>query len=142
MTNEHEPIKLPTWRTPLRAFEIAREASAADPTPANRSLVHRLGAILTEELGRPGKFELGQIVATPGSLTALADAGHIPPEFLLRHKHGDWGELPEEDKQENERALRDGSRLFSAYATRREEKLWVITEWDRSATTLLLPDDY
>ena len=113
-----------------------------DPTAANRSLVHRLGAILTEELGRPGKFELGQIVGTPGALEAMQTAGHVPPEFLLRHKNGDWGELPEEDVLENERALQYGSRLFSAYATRAGEKLWVITEWDRSATTMLLPDEY
>ena len=68
--------------------------------------------------------------------------GHIPPEFLLRHKHGDWGDLDPEDKHVNEEALRHGQRLLSAYHTRRSDKLWVITEWDRSVTTLLLPEEY
>ena len=61
---------------------------------------------------------------------------------MLRHKHGDWGDLCAEDRRENERALRVGSRLLSAYATRAGERLWVITGWDRSATTLLLPSEY
>ena len=89
MRNEHEPIRPPTWRTPLRAFEVARDASLADPTPANRLLAYHLGEILIEELGRPGRFDLGRIVATPGALAAMERAGHVPPEFLLRHKHGD-----------------------------------------------------
>ena len=67
---------------------------------------------------------------------------HIPPEFLLRHKHGDWGVLDEEERQENERSLIRGWRLLSAYDTRLSERLWVITEADRSATTILLPDEY
>ena len=142
MKNEHEPIRLSTWRTPLRAFEVARDAYLADPTPTNRSLAHRLGEILTEELMRPGRFDLGRIVGTPGALEAIEQAGHIPPEFLIRHKHGDWGELPEEDAHANEQALRHGTRLFSAYSTRRQEPLWVITEADRSATTMLVPDEY
>jgi len=72
----------------------------------------------------------------------MREAQHVPPEFLLRHKHGDWGELPEEDLRENEWSLQHGARLFSAYRTRTDEKLWVITEWDRSVTTLLLPAEY
>ena len=79
---------------------------------------------------------------TPGANDALLTAQHVPPEFLLRHMHGDWGELCAEDRRENERSLRVGSRLLSAYRTRREEKLWVITEWDRSVTTFLLPEEY
>ncbi len=142
MTNEREPIRLPTWRTPLRAFEVARDAYAAEPTPANRRLALRLGLILAEELVRPGRFELGRAVATVGAHDALAAGLHLPAEFLLRHKHGDWGELDPEDRRENERALRAGSRLLSAYRTRAGEKLWVITEWDRSATTVLLPEEY
>jgi hypothetical protein len=142
MRNEHEPIRRSTWRTSLRAFEVARDTALADPTLANRLLAYRIGEILIEELMRPGKFELGQIVATPGALAAMEAAGHIPPEFLLRHKNGDWGSVPEEDARENERALRDGDRLFSAYPTQQQETLWVITEADRSATTMLLPDEY
>ena len=142
MNREHEPIRLPTWRTPLRAFETARDAYAADPTEANLAIAQRLGQILTEELWRPGRFELGHTVSTIGSHDAMVRALHLPEEFLLRHKHGDWGVVPEEDALENERALREGSRLFSAYDTRVGERLWVITEWDRSTTTLLLPDEY
>ena len=142
MRNEHEPIRPPTWRTPLRAFELARDAALADPSPANVSLGQSLGEILTEELMRPCRFDLGGIVGTPGALDAIEQAGQIPSEFLVRHKHGDWGELPEEDRVENERALAQGSRLFSAYDTRTKDRLWVITEGDRSATTLLLPEEY
>ena len=142
MGNEREPISLPTWRTPLRAFQIARGAYVENPAPASLSLAQRLGAILTEELMRPGKFEPGQTDATIGAHTMLAEAPHLPAEFLIRHKHGDWGELDPEDVRENERALTYGGRLFSAYATRTGGRLWVITEWDRSATTMLLPSEY
>jgi hypothetical protein len=87
-------------------------------------------------------FPLGQVVATPGALAALLEAGQHPLEFLVRHVTGDWGELPAEDIQENEYSLAHGLRLFSAYKTSKDEKLWVITEWDRSVTTLLLPSEY
>jgi hypothetical protein len=99
-------------------------------------------AAFAQALEQPGKFPLGLVVATPGALTAMAEAQHHPAEFLLRHKHGDWGELDPEDVQVNEDALRHDQRLLSAYRTRLDEQLWVITEWDRSVTTLLLPDEY
>ena len=79
---------------------------------------------------------------TPGADMAMREARQVPLEFLLRHKHGDWGELCAEDRRENERALRVGSRLLSSYRTRNEDKLWIISEGDRSATTLLLPEEY
>ena len=142
MGNEREPISLPSWRTPLRAFQIARDAYVAHPTPASLSLAQHLGEILTEELMRPGKFELGRTVSTIGAHNTLAEAFHLPAEFLIRHKHGDWGELDPEDRRANERALLIGSRILSAYSTRTGERLWVITESDRSATTLLLPEEY
>lgn len=87
-------------------------------------------------------FPLGQVVATPGALEALEQAGQTPQEFLIRHVAGDWGNMDEQDRQENERALVQGTRLFSAYETARNVRIWVITEWDRSATTLLLPSEY
>ena len=80
--------------------------------------------------------------ATVSAHEAIGAAFHLPAEFLIRHKNGDWGELDPEDRRENERALVFGSRLLSAYATRTGEALWVITEADRSATTLLLPEEY
>ncbi len=87
-------------------------------------------------------FSLGQIVATPGALEALKRANQTPATFLDRHVTGDWGELGDEDKQANERALRAGLRILSAYTTSDGVKLWIITEADRSATTMLLPSEY
>jgi len=87
-------------------------------------------------------FRLGQTVATPGALEALGQAGQLPFHFLARHARGDWGELCPADKRANDRALREGDRLLSAYKTSTGERLWVITEADRSATTILLPSEY
>ena len=92
--------------------------------------------------GKKPLFPLGQVVATPAALAALEEAGQTPHEFLDRHRVGDWGTLPEEDVRENERALSMGSRLFSAYNLADETRIWVITEWDRSVTTILRPEDY
>ena len=86
-------------------------------------------------------FPLGQIVATPGALAALEKAGQTPLDFLSRHVRGDWGELDEDDRKENELSLTRGFRLLSSYRTRLGETVWVITEADRSAT-LLLPEEY
>ena len=88
------------------------------------------------------KFDPGAIVATPGALEALREAGQQPAEFLDRHLKGDWGDLCAHDRAVNEEALRDGSRLFSAYRSRAGVRFYVITESDRSATTVLLPEDY
>jgi len=87
-------------------------------------------------------FDLGRIVATPGALQALEAAEQQPAEFLDRHVNGDWGDLDDEDKQENEFSVRNGFRILSAYSTSAGEKIWIITEADRSATTLLLPEEY
>ena len=88
------------------------------------------------------RFSLGQIVATPGALEALARANQQPGHFLNRHLSGDWGELSNEDKAENEYSLQHGFRILSSYKTVTGEKLWLITEADRSVTTLLLPEEY
>lgn len=88
------------------------------------------------------KFSLGQTVATPGALEALAQAGQSPTFFLDRHVQGDWGEVCDEDKRLNDQALVDGDRLLSAYRTLKGERLWVITEADRSSTCILLPEEY
>ena len=87
-------------------------------------------------------FSLGQIVATPGALGALERANQSPPFFLARHGGGDWGELDPTDIAENEYSLAHGFRLLSSYETGAGEKLWIITEADRSTTTLLLPEEY
>ncbi|WDI43718.1 hypothetical protein [Bremerella sp. P1] len=88
------------------------------------------------------KFDLGQIVATPGALEALESAGQNPTEFLTRHVAGDWGELDQEDQQANDDALQSGARLLSAYRLTDDTKLWIITEADRSSTCILLPSEY
>ena len=87
-------------------------------------------------------FELGQILATPGALAALQKAGQEPATFLKRHVACDWGDLSNEDQKENGYSLEHGFRLLSSYRTNAGDKLWIITESDRSATTLLLPEEY
>jgi hypothetical protein len=85
------------------------------------------------------KFPLGQIVATQGALDALpVSAIH---QALDRHSFGDWGEVSEEDRMANDLAISDGSRLISVYRCQ-DLPFWVITEADRSATTVLLPGEY
>jgi len=86
------------------------------------------------------KVPLGQTVITWGALAALTNEDVLCG--LRRHQLGDWGELCEEDRQANDDALRHGARLLSAYRSSQGEKFWIITEWDRSATTVLLPEEY
>ena len=87
-------------------------------------------------------FALGQIVATPGALQALQKAEQAPHAFLHRHGRGDWGEVPDADKRHNADAVQRGSHIVSAYTTSAGDHLWVITEADRSVTTILLPEEY
>ena len=89
-----------------------------------------------------GKFPLGQIVATPGALAALEKSSEEPGTFLARHLSGDWGDLSEEDRKENEFSLAHGLRLLSTYTLKNGDKLWIISEADRSSTALLLPNEY
>lgn len=86
------------------------------------------------------RFDLGRVVATPGALRALEKAEQLPAEFLDRHVNGDWGEVPEEDKQENEYSVEHGLRILSAYTTSAGDKIWILTEADRSP--IMLPDEY
>jgi hypothetical protein len=87
-------------------------------------------------------FDLGQVVGTPEALQALEDAGQHPGELLARHVTGEWGNLCDEDKAENELSVEQGFRILSAYELQTGTKVWVITEADRSATTFLLPEEY
>jgi len=95
-----------------------------------------------QQISKQPAFELGQIVATPGALAALKKAGQQPGEFLTRHINRDWGDLDEDDRKENQYSLEHGFRLLSAYKTNAGDRLWIITEADRSVTTLLLPEEY
>jgi len=93
-------------------------------------------------IAKDSVLDLGQVVATPGALAALADAEQGYLEFLARHQAGDWGEVGTEDWAENELSVREGFRVLSAYTLKTGVKIWVITEQDRSATTVLLPEEY
>ena len=93
------------------------------------------------------KFPLGQVVATPDALKAIEDAGQTPDFFLDRHAQGDWGEVDAGDRQANDQALVDGSRILSAYRTLKSVRIWIITEaadddGQREATTIILPFQY
>ncbi|MCH7480200.1 MAG: hypothetical protein IIC79_02285 [Chloroflexi bacterium] len=87
-------------------------------------------------------FSLGQVVATPGALESLKVAEQDPLELLSRHITGDWGDLGKEDQQENELSVEQGYRILSAYNLITGVRVWIITEADRSSTTILLPSEY
>lgn len=93
---------------------------------------------------RPEKtlFPLGKTYATPDAVALLQELELSPFEFIARHWQGDWGDLATEDVEANAAALRYGYRLLSSYEIGSGQKLWIITEADRSATTLLLPEEY
>ena len=84
---------------------------------------------------------LGRVLATPGALKLLGESGGHPFDYLARHATGDWGDLCAFDRRQNEIALRDGYRVFSSYDVP-AGRVWVITEADRSVTTILLPEEY
>lgn len=85
-------------------------------------------------------FSSGRMLATPGAIEALDPQDMA--QALGRHLSGDWGDCCREDWEENELSLREGFRLFSVYHDRNGTKFWIITEADRSATTVLLPNEY
>ena len=120
--------------------------NSAAPAPTTPTIIYSTTA----------KFPLGQIVATPGALELLQETGFSAAALVSRHVHGDWGDLCEEDRAENDLAVTRRLRILSCYrlvdaerlaATPRDKRsslptLWIITEADRSVTTLLLPSDY
>lgn len=85
-------------------------------------------------------FRLGRVCATPGVIEEIPDIDQMTA--LQRHARGDWGELDPEDWAENELSLKKGFRLFSVYHSTQDVKFWIITEADRSVTTILLPSEY
>ncbi len=86
------------------------------------------------------RFLLGQVVATRGALEKLSQQDVLLA--LKRHMYGDWGEVGKQDAMENDLSVIHGFRILSAYTARNGVKFWIITEADRSATTILLPDEY
>ncbi len=98
--------------------------------------------VVASVVSHPARFQAGRLLMT-AAVSALVDKGTVDPwPYLTRHLHGDWGDIGPEDARANDAALRDGDRLLSAYQVAPELRLWIITECDRSATTLLLPEDY
>lgn len=89
---------------------------------------------------QPARFHLGRLVATPGALASIPETEIF--EALYRHERGDWGDLEQHDVAENELGLKSGLRLLSAYNSKTNVRFWIITEHDRSVTTVLLPMEY
>ncbi len=100
-------------------------------------------ALAVLNLASQARFPPGQVVMTTG-VDELVRQGRLnPTPYLRRHLHGDWGDLSGDDRRLNDAALASGEdRLFSSYQVMPDLKLWIITEWDRSVTTLLLPSEY
>jgi hypothetical protein len=104
--------------------------------------------VASNTASRRPSFRLGQLVATPGALAALERSSETALPLLARHARADWGEVCPEDKKLNDEAVaHEGdpdrqSRVLSAYRTKQGEKLWIITEADRSSTCILLPEEY
>ena len=90
---------------------------------------------------RPVRLPLGHVVATPGALEVVRDHGLDVVGLLHRHRSGDWGAVSDHDARANDHAVGECTRIFSAYETA-GGRLWIITEADRSATTVLLPSEY
>lgn len=99
-----------------------------------------------ERINISGKFKLGRLVWTRGVNEEIADNGEFAKfviDSIRRHARGDWGDMCREDKNENELALTRGNlRIFTAYENKGLPKIWIITEADRSATTVLFPEEY
>ena len=135
---------------PLRFHELLRLIGSAALDSAGRQAFRpsiKGSEALRQELSMNSLptiplFPAGQIVATPGALALLEQANRSPLEFLSRHLRGDWGDLCQDDKTENELSLKQGFRLLSSYRVSEARTIWIITEADRSVTTLLLPDEY
>ena len=88
-------------------------------------------------------LRLGNVFCTQGALGAFAEALEESPDtFISRHESGDWGEVDAHDRQANEYAVAHGLRVLSAYRLGTGVKIWIITEADRSSTTILLPEEY
>ena len=103
--------------------------------------------IRPNDITAPQKFPLGRLLVTCGAMAALERTGEDPTEYIARHAIGDWGELDAEDKRANDEAIKNGTRILSAFHLKDNTKIWVISEasdpqGNREATTILLPDEY
>ncbi len=125
---------------------VATAQASGGDRPGGGVRSPRRGAVGMKAERGTALFGLGRVVITPCALDTLTDAGVAPRKLVVRHISGDWGELDEHDRRVNETALKTGRRLLSSYPFGSEggptSKVWVITEADRSATTILLPEEY
>ncbi len=95
---------------------------------------------IMDKLKQP--LDLGMVVATPSALEVLKESNQCFLEFINRHRHHDWGDVCQEDWNLNNQSVLEGTRILSSYKTKKNEKIWIITEADRSSTCLLLPSEY
>lgn len=135
------------WDEQLTYFNLSdfdlHAAEVGEPNQLDAAFVPcRLSEVKAREREFEPKFPLGQVVATPGALAALQATRQNPLSFLMRHMQCDWGELDEHDVAENELSLQRGFRLLSRYTLTNGSVIYIITEADRSVTTLLLPEEY
>lgn len=123
-----------------RMIEVKRtDAVKTARTPSNATDCNRTTSPMTSP-NSSRKFELGQVVATKGAIKEITEYEMFTA--LRRHASGDWGDICGGDKYENDFAVVYGGRLFSVYKTHKNTKFWIITEADRSSTTILLPKEY
>ena len=125
--------KATSHRAAFVLYRAVEERMSREIEPELRELIARLAAT-------KARVALGQIMATTGAVRELDEEDRLIG--LCRHQRGDWGNLDEEDREANEQALVEGSRLLSSYTARNGRRFWIITEWDRSVTTILLPEEY
>lgn len=97
---------------------------------------------MKEKMLIESKFSFGQIVATRTLAEYCEEKNYSMLPYLIRHGNCDWGDVCDEDKEANEEALKEGLRILSSYKLPDGKQIWIITEADRSATTLLFPSDY
>ena len=135
---QHEEFQPRTLWSLSNAFTSAFKE--LEPIPQFRATAKLAGFL--EHSMKLARFPLGRIVATPGALGALEQAGESPGTLLKRHVTGDWGDLTTTTTGKTSDPFEHGCRLLSAYTLSTGTKLWIITEADRSATTLLLPSEY
>jgi hypothetical protein len=119
-----------------------KDYAALGPEERSEHIYHSVLVLRASGLFSRELFDGGKTCSTPGAVAAMERAEQQPWEFLCRHFAGDWGEVCLGDWQENELSLEQGFRLLSSYRTTAGERLWAITEADRSVTTLLLPEEY
>ena len=111
----------------------------AHPLPTTPNTVPRQSTV---GIAKRPLFPLGHVCATPAAMDLMEQLSLSPLEFIVRHVFGDWGQVCQDDREANQAALQNGTRLLSAYEVSDGQRLWVLTEADRSVTTLMCPSDY